>query len=73
MEIIVADISTLEMEATYDRIFSIEMFEVQNPFKSFYNIWSLFWHGSRWVLLFDTAHEELQGSSQEDIWVDETG
>ncbi|RVX17667.1 (S)-coclaurine N-methyltransferase [Vitis vinifera] len=48
VEIIVADISTLEMEATYDRIFSIEML--------------------RWVLLFDTAHEELQGSSQEDIW-----
>ena len=32
----------------------------------------LFWYGSRCVLLFHTAHEELQGSSQEDIWVDET-
>lgn len=29
LEIIVADISTFEMEASYDRIFSIEMFEVQ--------------------------------------------
>ena len=29
VEIIVADISTFEMEASYDRIFSIEMFEVQ--------------------------------------------
>lgn len=28
MEIIVADISTFEMEASYDRIYSIEMFEV---------------------------------------------
>ncbi|CAI9093747.1 OLC1v1029308C1 [Oldenlandia corymbosa var. corymbosa] len=28
LEIIVADISTFEMEASYDRIFSIEMFEV---------------------------------------------
>lgn len=28
MEIIVADISTFEMDASYDRIFSIEMFEV---------------------------------------------
>lgn len=30
VEIIVADISTFDMEATYDRIFSIEMFEVLN-------------------------------------------
>lgn len=29
VEIIVADISTFEMEASYDRIFSIEMFEVK--------------------------------------------
>lgn len=29
VDIIVADISTFEMEATYDRIFSIEMFEVR--------------------------------------------
>jgi len=29
MNIIVADISTFEMEASYDRIFSIEMFEVR--------------------------------------------
>lgn len=28
VEIIVADISTFEMEESYDRIFSIEMFEV---------------------------------------------
>ncbi|KAL5055415.1 hypothetical protein RYX36_036097 [Vicia faba] len=28
VDIIVADISTFEMEASYDRIFSIEMFEV---------------------------------------------
>lgn len=28
VEIIVADISTFDMEASYDRIFSIEMFEV---------------------------------------------
>ena len=28
VEIIVADISIFEMEASYDRIFSIEMFEV---------------------------------------------
>jgi (S)-coclaurine N-methyltransferase len=28
VDIIVADISTLEMEASYDRIFSIGMFEV---------------------------------------------
>lgn len=30
VKIIVADISTFEMEASYDRIFSIEMFEVCN-------------------------------------------
>jgi cyclopropane fatty-acyl-phospholipid synthase-like methyltransferase len=29
VDIIVADISTFEMEASYDRIFSIEMFEVR--------------------------------------------
>ena len=29
LNIIVADISTFEMEASYDRIFSIEMFEVR--------------------------------------------
>lgn len=40
VEIIVADISTFEMEASYDRILSIEMFEVRNPLNSFYNIWS---------------------------------
>jgi (S)-coclaurine N-methyltransferase len=28
VEIIVADISTFEMQASYDRIYSIEMFEV---------------------------------------------
>ncbi|XP_034683090.1 (S)-coclaurine N-methyltransferase isoform X2 [Vitis riparia] len=33
VEIIVADISTLEMEATYDRIFSIEMFEHMKNYK----------------------------------------
>lgn len=30
VEIIVADISTFEMEGSYDRILSIEMFEVLN-------------------------------------------
>lgn len=29
MEIIVGDISTFEMEASFDRIFSVEMFEVK--------------------------------------------
>lgn len=29
VEIIVGDISTFEMEASFDRIFSIEMFEVK--------------------------------------------
>ena len=38
VEIIVADISTFEMEASYDRIFSIEMFEVHSSFKSSYNV-----------------------------------
>ncbi|KAK7352563.1 hypothetical protein VNO80_17987 [Phaseolus coccineus] len=33
MNIIVADISTLEMEASYDRIFSIEMFEHMKNYK----------------------------------------
>ncbi|GMG99129.1 hypothetical protein Nepgr_000969 [Nepenthes gracilis] len=35
VEIIVADISTFEMEATYDRIFSIEMFEECKSFDTY--------------------------------------
>ena len=40
VEIIVADISTFEMEASYDRIFSIEMFEVQSNLSSTNYWWS---------------------------------
>ncbi|KAL5052787.1 hypothetical protein RYX36_033469, partial [Vicia faba] len=51
MDIIVADISTFEMEASYDRIFSIEMFEHMKNYKDLLN------KISKWMkedgLLFD--------------------
>ncbi|KAL5065346.1 hypothetical protein RYX36_027083, partial [Vicia faba] len=37
VDIIVADISTFEMEASYDRIFSIEMFEHMKNYKDLLN------------------------------------
>lgn len=76
VEIIVADISTSEMEASYDRIYSIEMFEVhhfrllvQSVLLHSFNVGDL----KSYNVCFLTAHEELTGSSQEDIKVDETG
>ncbi|KAL5067564.1 hypothetical protein RYX36_018451, partial [Vicia faba] len=51
VDIIVADISTFEMEASYDRIFSIEMFEHMKNYKDLLN------KISKWMkedgLLFD--------------------
>lgn len=59
VEIIVADISTFEMEGSYDRIFSIEMFEV------LINMLNFFWKKKCllliWLdfLLAFTAYEKL--------------
>ncbi|KAL5059788.1 hypothetical protein RYX36_031392, partial [Vicia faba] len=51
VDIIVANISTFEMEASYDRIFSIEMFEHMKNYKDLLN------KISKWMkedgLLFD--------------------
>ena len=74
MEIIVADISIFEMEASYDRIFSIEMFEVLFFF-IFFSFFYCYFHYLKLchrldlafivemvqelVLPFDTAYEEL--------------
>lgn len=72
VEIIVADISTFEMEASYDRIFSIEMFEVKLSY--FPQNMTEYEEMPKWICSCSlTAHEELQGSSEEDIRVDETG
>lgn len=70
VEIIVADISTFEMEASYDRIFSIEMFEVKLS-SGLVLCLLLIWMRN-WVCSL-TAHEELQRSFEEDIRMDETG
>nr|KJB54631.1 hypothetical protein B456_009G042400 [Gossypium raimondii] len=76
VEIIVADISTFEMEASYDRIYSIEMFEVhcfrlfvQSVLLHSFNVGDL----KSYNFCFLTAYEELSRSSQEDIKVDERG
>lgn len=68
VEIIVADISTFDMEASYDRIFSIEMFEVLNLTPSKLVLTGIM----TFVRVSGTAYEKLSGSSSEDIQVDET-
>lgn len=67
VEIIAGDISTFDMEASFDRIFSIEMFEV-------HRILAIFQYRSRginkclsrlmrFLCSIETAYEKLSGSS----------
>lgn len=44
VEIIVADISTFDMEASYDRIFSIGMFEVSYFSLTYIELLDLVWY-----------------------------
>ena len=67
LEVIVADISTFDMDAAYDRIFSIGMFEVFKFFillfpKESHDVYC--WIGFKNLFCsLKTAYEELQGSS----------
>lgn len=61
------------MKAQYDRIFSVEMFEVTNLLIKFhFPIQTVTWRKILFILS-RAAYEELQGASQENFRMDETG
>ena len=72
MQIVVADISKFEMEGSYDRILSIEMFEACLTVDY---LLTRKYHCSGFDKIYyccSAAHEELWRSSEENIELDET-